>query len=706
MHAQTKTAVHRQRVATRKTPQPFPAWVWLMACLATPAGAATETTLPAVQVTAKGYAADALDTANAVETLTPSTTNGVAGGLFSGAPGFAVHGDGAWGRNPVLRGLKKESVVVLVDGVRVNSAQPVGAIASFLDLGLLDRIEAVKGPTSVLYGSGAMGGVVNLITPEAEFRQTAGWDGRFSLDAASVDAGFSGAVLGRYGNAGHALVLGAARRRAGDYEAPAGKVARTGYESDSLLFKSRHRLSGDLSLTLGLQRHRDDDVWYPGSARTGGQPGGAGIPPILGTVTLHSPRQRRELYELGVEGRLGDGQLKAALYRQEVFRQIRAWSANLGRDYVRNDVTFATTGGRAAYLTQLAGEHLLSVGLDAWRMTGDPERYMDTNAPLFNNNVRNDPFSDGEITSTGLFLQDEFSLGATRIQAGLRYDRVIGNASVKGSGPAAQTTGLKHRDGTVSWSIGAVRAVADAFNPYVNIGQAYRAADMRERFEDSARGDGYYHMGNPQLAPEFSTSVEIGAKGRSGGMEYRGAAFHTTLRDFIAGRITGAVHAGTGLPIKRTENLDKVVIKGIEGGASLPMAGYVLDAAFTWLRGDNAQDDEPLYQMPAPELRLGIGQPAQSGLRWRAQVRGVARQARTATRFSNGTENATPGFATLDLSAGWGFGRVGALTALDLEASLTNLLDKGYHEHLTEGISGREIQAPGRSLYVSLKGRF
>ncbi len=682
-------------------------WMALLAAgLVSPAWAGSEITLPALQVTAKGYAADPLATANAVESLAPSAMSGVAGGLFVGEPGLAAHTDGAWGQNPVLRGLKKESVVVLVDGVRVNSAQPVGAIASFLDLGLLDRVEAVKGPTSVLYGSGAMGGVVNLITPEAEFRKTPGWDGRFSLGASSADDGFNGAVLGRYGNADHALVLGAAARKAGDYAAQDGKVASTGYASDSLLFKSRHRLSGDLSLTLNLQRHSDDDVWYPGSTRTGGQPGGAGISPLLGTVTLHSPEQRRELYEVGIEGKLGGSQVTAELYRQEVFRQIRAWSANLGRDYVRNDVSFETTGARASYLAPVAEGHLLTLGVDAWRMTGDPERYMDNNAPAFNNNVRNDPFSNGEVTSTGLFVQDEFSLGATQIQAGLRYDRVIGDAAQKGSGPTAQTTGLKHSDGTVSWSIGAVHAVSDRFNPYVNVGQAYRAADMRERFEDAARGDGYYVVGNPQLEPEFSTSFEIGAKGRSGSMEYRAAVFHTTVKDFIAGRITGTNHAGTGLPIKLTENLDKVVIYGAEGGASWPLGAYVMDAAFTWLRGDNEQDDEPMYQMPAPELRIGIGQPAERGLRWHAQVRGVAKQDRIATTFSNGTENATPGYATVDLSAGWGFGKVGALAALDLDASLTNLLDKGYHDHLTDGISGREIQAPGRSLNLALKGRF
>ncbi len=228
---------------------------------ATQASAAiTENTLSTVVVTAKGYDGDLLATPNAVEILAPASGAAVAGALFVGEPGLAAHVDGAWGQNPVLRGLKKESVLVLVDGVRVNSAQPVGAIASFLDLGLLERAEVVKGPTSVLYGSGVMGGVVNLITPAAAFRDQPGWEGRFTLGAGSADHGLNGAVVGRYGNAGHALVLGAAVRETDDYRAPGGKVARSGYRSDSLLLKSRHRLRDDASLSLNLQRHADHDV--------------------------------------------------------------------------------------------------------------------------------------------------------------------------------------------------------------------------------------------------------------------------------------------------------------------------------------------------------------------------------------------------------------------------------------------------------------
>jgi hemoglobin/transferrin/lactoferrin receptor protein len=668
-----------------------------LTCLAFSAGTLAEPIeLQETVITAKGYQASSLDIPQAIEVLEPATTHGsaTAGSLFRGKPGLAVHSDGAWGQNPVLRGMKKESTVLMIDGVRVNSAQPQGSLSSFLDLGLLERAEVVKGPSSVLYGSGAMGGVVNLITPEARFTEQDETGGRFGLSASSVDKGFNGAVLLRDSSSDHALVLGAAGRKANDYRSPSSTEQRTGYSSDSLLLKYKQRLSDEVNVSLNMQRHTDRDVWYPGSTRTG-------TPARLGEVTMHSPEQRRELYQLGLENRLGEGTLNTEVYRQEVYREIRAYSSALERNQVRNDVSFITHGLRTSYLVPV-GSHLLTVGGEGWKMTGDPERHINNNAPLFNNDQRNDPFKDGEVSSYGLFLQDEFELGRTALVAGARLDRVSGDAKQKG---ATQTSGLSSSDNNLSWSLGATHPLTDSLNIYANIGQAYRAPDLRERFEDAARGDGYYHVGNPQLDPERSSSFEVGLKGYGNDFDYRLAAFHTQIDDYISGRMTD-LKAPNGLPIKRTENLDKVVIYGLEGSVSKDVGAFVVDGSFTWLRGENKQDDEALYQMPAHELTLGIGQPAERGFYWHAQLRAVAEQNRVATRFSNGTEDETAGFVTADASFGWGFGKVGLLQTTNLDAKFNNLLNKAYHEHLTDGVSGDELDAPSRGITLALSGSF
>ncbi len=658
-------------------------------------------------VTARGYASDSFDTPQAINVIKPqATSQGPAGNLLRGQPGMALQSDGAWGQNPVLRGLKRESVVVMVDGFRVNSAQPQGALASFLDLGLLDRVEVVKGPGSVMHGSGAMGGVVNLLTPEPRFTDQAELGGRFGASASSVDHGYSGALLLQGSNAQQGFVVGLAGRDVGNYKSPNGREKKTGYESDTMLLKYQHKIADDYVLRVNVQRHNDEDVWYPGSARTGGQPGGAGLPPALGKVTIHSPKQHRELYALGLDAPLLGGTLSTDVYRQEVYREIRAFAANLDRNYVINDVSFITHGLRSQWNGALNDGHWLTVGVDGWKMTGDPERYINNNPPAFNNNMRNDPFKDGEVSSVGLFVQDEFSIGSTLMTAGLRYDRTEGDAKVKGAGPAAQTSGLSNSSNNLSWSLGAVQPLSDTVNLYANIGQAYRAPDMRERFEDSARGDGYYHIGNPQLDSERSSSFELGLKGRDGLQAFQLAAFYTRIDDYIAGRVTGATYPQNGLAIKQAENLSKVVIYGLEGQVEVPLSVFVVDAGFTWMRGKNKQDNEPLYQMPANELRLGIGQPAERGFSWHTGLRAVAKQDRIAKKFSNGGEDKTDSFITADARVGYGFGALAGLKSSQVELQLSNLTNEKYHEHLTDGISGQELKAAGRGVTLAFSGAF
>ncbi|MBA2779052.1 TonB-dependent receptor [Billgrantia kenyensis] len=669
------------------------------------AGEGSAFDLPSVTVTAKGYEADELDTPSATLTLDASRApaSESVGSLFRGQPGTAVHGDGSWGQNPVLRGLKKESIVLQVDGVRLNSAQPQGALASFASLGLLDSIEVVKGPGSVLHGSGALGGAVNLRTPQAEFSDRPSIGGRFSASAGSVDDSLGGGAILTLSNADHALVLGATGRDVGDYDTPTGRVENSGFESSAFLAKYAFRLAEGHRLQLNVQGQEDRNVWYPGSAKQAPNP-------ALGTLTIHSPRQERELYELSYEGEIGPGTLEASLYRQEVLRQIRAWSSGQERNQVWNDVTFTTDGVRAQYRLPLGERHLLTVGAETWEMSGDPQRFQ-YNPPLSNNAVATSPFRNGVIESRGVFLQDEIMFDDWTLMLGARYDSVTGDADIKGSGPDATTEGLRSESDTLSWSVGAIYNASPMLNPYVSLGSAYRAPDMRERFEDAARGDGYFHVGNPQLDPEQSTNLEIGLKGRSERGEYRLAAFHTRIDDYIAGRITGDTNA-QNQPIKRTENLDRIEIQGLEAGFLLPLEGslagghWQLDGSLTWLRGTNKQDDEPLYQMPAHEATLGIGQQPPVGFHWHAQVRGVASQDRTADLFSNGTEPSTPGYATADLGLGWRFGPAAGLSSFEVGLEVNNLFDRTYREHLTDQPEGGELLAPGRGALLSLRGRF
>jgi hemoglobin/transferrin/lactoferrin receptor protein len=666
--------------------------------LATPAlaqGSESPGLLPAVTVTATGYAAREERTPASVVSIDDDElfARGAShvGDAIRGQPGLAVARDAPAGQNPVLRGLKKESIVLLVDGIRLNSAQPAGAIATLMSLGLAERVEIVKGPASVLYGSGALGGVLNVRLAQARFEPGVQFRGGLRFD--SVDTGWRAAAVVNAAVQDHALMLGWSPARVGDYRSPVGDVAGSGYDSDTVIGQYRWRLDDAHQFRLSLQSHEDRDLRFPGSARPG-------TPPALGTVTVRSPLQRRRLGEVGYTWS-GDGNsaptADVRLYRQEVRRQIRASSAALARDTSETDVTFETTGADTRLTWTQGRHHRLTVGANAWRTEASPERYLSNNPPLFNNRVRNVPFTDGRLQAGGVYAQDDWSLGRAGVLLGVRYDQVEGSAASISNG--AITTGLARRDRAVAASAGLIYEVTPTLRPYASAARGFRAGDLRERFESSPRGDGFFYLGNPQIQPEVATQLELGLKGLDATVDYALAVYRIRIEDYITGRVTGAVQAG--LPVKQTVNLGAVTIRGIEGRLRWqPLRDHWLQAGFSALRATNDDLNEPLFQSPADELFVGWEAGVAEGLTADAGVRLVRRQNRVATVFARGTENPTAGFGTADLGLTWtrGLQRV--------RVALSNVFDKRYHEHLDDGVSGAEPAAPGRNVFVSWQGRF
>ncbi|MCG3168394.1 MAG: hemin receptor [Rhodocyclaceae bacterium] len=669
---------------------------------------AAETTLTPVSVTAKGYAAEDLDTPvssttlDRDEILRRNAQN--PGEALRGEPGLAVASDGAQGQNPVIRGLKKESVVLLVDGMRLNSAQPAGAVASFMSLGLADRIEVVKGPASVLYGTGALGGAINVLLPQARFEPGAKFSAAASYDSASRGVRGTGVLNASGGD--HALMLGASLARINDYKAPDGRVDRTGYDSDSFIGQYRFRIDNAQQLRFSLQRHEDEDVWYPGSAK-------AHPSALVRSTIVRSPEQARMLAEVGYS-RKGAGEsplnFDVRAYRQEMERRIYAWSDTRRLDISRTHVFFTTDGVDAKADWLVHPQHLLSFGANYWKMGASPERFL-ANPPTFAT-VRRDPFDDGRLSVFGVYVQDDMRFGKLNVLAALRHDTVKGEAAAMANpaNPALKiTNNLDRRDSAFSGSLGAIYEADPLLRPYANLSRAFRAGEMRERYESSPRGDGYYYAGNPQIKPEISTQFEIGLKGQSERAGYQVALWRNRIADYMSGLdISGTARAVTvcgaanAAACKETVNISQVTLHGFEAQGKWQFSrGHWLKAGFSLVRGTNDALDEPLFQMPADELSLGW----EGGVaaNWTMDVTGrfVRRQNRVATVFSRGSENKTGGFATADVGATWRYAK-----SQSLRFGVKNLFDREYHEHLTEGVSGQEIHMPGRSLVLTWKGDF
>jgi len=162
---------------------------------------------------------------------------------LAATPGVAKRSFGAGNARPVIRGFDGDRVLIMQDGVRTGDlSSQSGDHGVSIAPGGLERLEVVRGPATLLYGSNAIGGVVNAITPQDAFRASpfTGLLGGVTTEAGSADAslGANGSV--QYGRNGWTVWAGGGSRRSGDYETPTTSVFNSGSQLQSGRFGFGH----------------------------------------------------------------------------------------------------------------------------------------------------------------------------------------------------------------------------------------------------------------------------------------------------------------------------------------------------------------------------------------------------------------------------------------------------------------------------------
>jgi len=139
------------------------------------------------------------------------------------APGVSKRSFGPGSGRPIIRGFDGDRVLIMQDGIRTGDlSSQSGDHGVSIDAAGLDRLEVVKGPATLLFGSNAIGGVVNAISPQDAFRVSpfVGSLGGLTFDASSADeaVGANGSI--QYGRNGWTVWAGGGSRRSGDYKSP------------------------------------------------------------------------------------------------------------------------------------------------------------------------------------------------------------------------------------------------------------------------------------------------------------------------------------------------------------------------------------------------------------------------------------------------------------------------------------------------------
>ena len=550
-----------------------------------------------VTVTATSTPQDVFDVPNPVSVISrieidrkmPET----ASDLLFGLPGVDVNGVGPQQPRPIIRGQRGQRILVMEDGIRMNNPRrqsDFGELPSLVDTNGVERVEIVRGPGSVLYGSDAIGGVMNIITtrpPDLDLgSQFGGAVGLRYGSAGSIEAGALN-LNGREGKFGW-LVRGF-WRQADDYDAPAGSygeitldsktpVLLSGVEDQSLTLRFDYAVGETGTLFFGAEFYRAQDAGF-------GYVDPELLDPGAATIQLYYPDQNFDQYRFGYSATalgwaLMDNVSVTAYYRdnQRLFNQniiipgisprfpdARLIIAN------RNDTDVTTLGTRAEATKVAAAWSVLTYGVDFYQDHSENSDFSRTSLtgfpfpiPPSTDDTPSLPYA--YYRSVGVFLQDDLRLWN-------RFSAILGARYQTTWARTEPTPGLEDeplydsQDDAVVWATNFVFEATDYLNVVATVGTAFRSPNLIERFFNGLTPEGSgFQVRNPDLEPEESFNVDLGVKYRRNNVYFELGAFRNRVKNGI--RIVGPLGTidieGEEFGIYQNQNIEELVYEGFE----------------------------------------------------------------------------------------------------------------------------------------------
>lgn len=605
--------------------------------------------------------------------------------LLKNLAGIEIFGEGPFRGLPVIRGLSSNRVLILVDGQRLNNArestQFAGIQPSLVDLGQVERIEVLRGPASVLYGSDAMGGVINIITRPPPFGpERMRLTGSLGVEYGSAaDSRRSRAEVSGAGP-GTSFRLGVSEFSANSYRSPEGVVPNSGMRQRSADAGLRVLLGNSSLLRVSTEVVRTSDIGFPG------------YDPLTSGVDIAFPRFDRDklavTYEAG--GVAGLSSLTLTAYVQQVVKESRR-NIRMGPRFFLNTTTRSDIDS-IGFNTQsrtVLGRHQLTFGVDA-RQDAVQDATV-SESPFGRNTDVQVPRADQR--EFGVYLQDELSLGGRlHLVAGVRGDRAVFRSR---EDPDYQGEPFHVTDSAVSGNLGVRYRLTDHVQLTAVLGRAFRSPNLQERsyFGLVSTGDAYV-VQNPSLKSETALNVDLGFKVRHSGFSAGFNVFRNAVNDLIGLAFLGT-DPNSGLLLARFDNTDKAVLSGVEFELESAVTNaWTVFTAASYTRGTDDATGEPLPFIPPFKIAAGVRYAAE---RWWGELAGrwVGRQDRLPSDTEGDIYEPTPSFSVVEVRAG-----VELLRGVQLQAAVENVLDRAYHEPFNRRLE------PGRNYRLSLTYRF
>jgi outer membrane receptor protein involved in Fe transport len=629
---------------------------------------------------------------------------------------------------PIIRGLVGPQNLIMVDGVRFNTTTFRTGPNQYLQLfdpQAVGQLEVLRGPSSVLYGSGAMGGVLQILPKRRAFKVGTGTSSSIRIRSADVGTSLSSDLW--TGNTTSQLSLGLSYDHPGELRAGRGFMEPMS-EHEKVYWRSqvKHRW-GALELNASYFGARIDDA---GRADKLG----------LGDVRLYDNVDHFSFVRLKYHGqdlldeisltfnhhRLDEGVQRSncvketnadghAVVADPVLCAAQA-DAVLTRKRFYDDRVDSFGGSLLASLEPFEDRFNIVTGAEFYqdfvssqKRTGEAEDDFElVTAPRGN-------FSDGSwFRSFSAFAHGDLEVHrigelAFAVNGGARYSYFQAYA------PDLPELGDVSYDYRAPVFSGGIQAkYGDWLNIYGTFAQGFRSPNLQETTVLGDTGS-KFEVPNADLGPERSDTYEIGLKLRTDRVSFNLAGFYGLLHDVID-EVPSTYQGGVevdGAPVVQRVNEARGLVKGLEGELSLRFGDFALFSGATWMDGDiesASGDKHPMRRIPPI---FGYG-----GLRYNP---GKGRFVRFSARWALSQEelhpsdlkdhricqtdpysgvlnpecSGTPGWLSLDLDAG-----IELDSHLSIFLSGHNLLDRQYRTH------GSGFFAPGIDVRVSARVQF
>ena len=639
------------------------------------------------------------------------SVKGVADLLETTVPGLRVRNDGSQGLDRIsMRGEDAFRTLVMVNGQRITEQKSMSGAPILIDPSQVERIEVIRGPASVLYGSDAIGGAVNIITKKGADKPV----------SATVSAGYDGSADGKSGSAsisgssnGWNWRLGVAGKDYDLLDTPIGKAAHTQFDSKSADAFLSYDIDPNKTIGLTLS-HYDLDFW------TGDQ----SVP--ADNFWVHVPEWKRTRGAVfgefkNISDTLSRVRIDLSQERNDkkmdnhvAFSMVPSMGSR--GDASMDNFTDNTTDTTALSIQSdwnLSDNHFLILGYEFAYDKLEAKSHSTMSSPLFGMmgfptpTKIGDDFYDGNQTRHALFAAMESTFAEDWVaNYGARYtwvknemnitSGVLDSSSIPGMGTIPDMLEMPksepYQDGSDGKAVFNAGLSYNGFDNLVlraNYSQGYRAPILQELFINSLMG-GRVTIANPDLKPETSDNYEIGARYQNGGLTVDTAVFYSEADNYITAVSMGG---GSMRPVYKYQNIAEAKTLGFEMQSSLRIGDFEPYTTVTLMKREYDNHDVSTKKTGTPKAAARVGVryfTTAMDADWNADFYIVTQTKSEEYIFEDKTTSKYAGFTTYNLTGGVAFGPD---KAYRLDAGIYNIGDKLYR------YNGGKMDGFNRALY-------